>query len=539
MSHPRLQLQEFRDFGAVLEAQYRASGHNNSQRLSYIALYRAIIEQSANEVSFDMAEVLEGILILLLEDIDHTYWLRSSTNSVAFKLAYDRLQLQRLAITPDQRLICLHKALQYINSKCTEEMMYKIGVYEDQTLNFVSKWANKSALVADVKAALERVYAHDTEKNEVINGLPNLSCLQKQAAVVFKNYKEERSWRLFGNSDNRKKQELLNDLCDGLCTKLFKARQEKGDDDTAISDDYHTRLGVMLLLIMDVQHESKFFNPNGGVLNKGSELLAKLKAILNPDLIDFNDKLRALEAVKKLIDDFRNSRDFKTHPLRSVWKKEGFDLTHCLQRYSEKSLQFDSEVRAEKGKPSAANRSASFAVSCVTQSALSAATPYVTVTIGGGIASAVGGPIGFAIYMLTITGLRQLLNSHLISTLEASLYGWLFESIGRTASKGVSNGISFLFRSEDPESLRILEELLPYEERVLFVKYVNTLLELPMVSDKDKASLRLRRGLGPNEFLPLPQQRLDQQIVRMYGPAQDPAVVAESYEEPLPTARFL
>ncbi len=539
MSHPRLQLQQFRDFGAELEAQYRATGHNNPHRLSFLALYRAIIAQSGNELSYDMAEVLEGVLIFLIESVDHTYWMRSSTNSEAVRIVYEKMQLKRLNLPPDQRLICLNQLTRYVDEKCSEEMLRGIGFYgNDDKLNFVSNWLNKAALLKELNTALNRVYTHDICRNAVINGLPNLACLQQQAAAVFKSYKDNRSSRWFGYSSNRDAQELLNKLLDAICMSKYQTLQEEGNAD-AIRNDYHTRQGIMLLLIMDLESEAVLLNANGGWFNKGSDLLKELKKILNPEQVDYNDKVRALEAVKKEIDDFRNLPEIETNAIRQIWKSEGVDLLQTLANYSEKVREFDVKVRTEKNRPSMANSSTSFAVGCATKTALSAATPFLTVT-GGGIASAVGGPIGFAIYMLTVTGIKQLLNTQFISTLEASLYGWLFESIGKAASKGVSSAVKFVFDSRDRNNLRILEELLPHDERVLFVKYVNTLLQLPMVSEKEKASLRFRRGLQPGEFLPLPTKRLENPAVRLFQ--QPPAAASQSdytAKAQEPTVRWL
>ena len=523
MSHPRLQLEQFREFGPTLEAQYRATGHNNPHRLSFIALSQAIIAQSGNESSYDMAEVLEGVLIFLIESVDHTYWARASTNSEAVRLVYEKLQLKRLNLPPEQRLICLHQLVRYIEEKCSEEMLRGIGIYPgNDNLSFVSNWHNKAALLKDLNAVLNRVYKHDICKNVVINGLPNLASLQQRTAIVFEKYKQDRTSRWLGYSNNRLAQELLNNLLNDICLTKYKKLQEEGNQD-AIRNDYHTRLGSMLLLIMDLENETLFLNANGGWFNHGSDLLKKLKEILNPAQVDFNDKIRALEAVKKEIDDFRQLPEIETNAIRQRWKSEGVDLFQTLTAFSEKVREFDAKVRAERAKPSVANRSTSFAVGCATQTALTAATPYLTVTIGGGIASAVGGPIGFALYMLTITGIKQLMNTQFITTLEASLYGWLFESIGKVASKGASGVVKFVFDSKDRNNLRILEELLPYDERVLFVKYVNTLLHLPMVSDEEKAKLRVRRGLQPGEFLPLPTRRLENPAVRLF---QEPPAAA-------------
>src|SRR5262249_42491196 len=109
--------------------------------------------------------------------------------------------------------------------------------------------------------------------------------------------------------------------------------------------------------------------------------------------------------------------------------------------------------------------------------------------------TAIFGPAGFL-----FSGLGRLITQGLIYAVTANLFVWLLDKIGNTVGDVTAKIVTYPFEAT-PKGLLELRKKLNSEDDVVFVRLVNTLLDLDFISVQEKVHIRKVVGLGEGELL--------------------------------------
>lgn len=375
-------------------------------------------------------------------------------------------------------------------------------------------WKSKQNLLNDICLAMSQVKKRDEERVRLLtHGAPKLNMLLNYIEELHETYNEACKLRLFTNS-NRKNLLKFVQFISKACESSFNI--EKGGDDN-YEETYKAILGLLLLGIMQINAEYKyFFSPQGGYLNKGSELFKSLIKLLNvEDLneIPYDDRIEWFRALTNKIS---NVKKAEMQELRMEWLKEiaepSGDATP-LQKLDEKILKktasfqekidfYVNQLQREKRQSSFPARCLAKGISFGAQYGIGCALASQVMPLLGGVAAGVlGGPVGVVVYAAAGTVLMTKL-SGIIPGPVSWAYGWVLDKIGTAIGDTTVNVVKYTF-SVGKNGLQMLlgHPGLKPEDREFMQRYIDAILNAPVrvVSEEEKSQLRLVLGIEENK----------------------------------------
>lgn len=530
MGYQRLGLNELRALASELDRAYNHSNvkRNNPQRKSFIALLKELTRITASNTNDPekIADILTGAAIFELETIKREYSYLSPEGSDLYCMIMRKLGItDKNPLKDDERLVYLNKFYKFANVLMSEEHVRHV---KESVLTTV--WQNKQALQKDIHTALKQLRKRDADRiNQLIHGTPNLVALQKNIQTIHSNYRAARKkrWKMFQNAHRETMCELtdfVHETCNDFFAGNYNLNPADKKSERLQADECQTRLGLILSILMEINDEYRFLSPQGGWFNSGSELYKETMPILNIkelNQLQYDEKIGWLRALSTHIDHVRNDQPYYQEK-QEQWRRRGLNLEKELNKFQAMINEFRDEQEKEKNMPSRTTRVVSTGLSYATQCGLmygityavtQGVARYALTGLGSVVATAVGGPIGLAIYAgstILMTGLSALVSSNVLTSTTASLYAWILEKIGDTVADAAVGVISYPF-SASKEGLDKLRRKLTPENEKLFREWVNTLLELPndIVTEKEKENIRYVLGLEKDARLqPLPMVEL-------------------------------
>lgn len=472
----------------------------NPERHQSVAFLRKIASNSN-----DMKTIL-GVHTYINEIIGKTYknnepnkeksWFGGSelyTNTT-------KILIEFKANTDIDKLNNLLKLYQYIQSLSVIKVQ--------QMLN-----TSKNKLLQDIEEKMKRVRKRNNKRIALLtHSLPNLENLQKKLRKLASDYnmgkdkeKEKKTkWGLtFFNNNNPKRICLLefagffNETWDLYERKkknerqvLYanstlseeeklkeKIRNEQADYEKACQITY----GLVLFILLRIQHEYGYMSPSGVLYNLGSELLRRPLDEVTP-----KEKAQWLEALNVYLNEIKKDEDFKN--IFGKWEK-AFDLEKLWLRIKEYEVAAVHEARTSKlarylttGTSYAAQYGISFG--------LTQATSKYALTAIGGIVAGGTGPLGAVIYTaagtLLMSQIGRFIKDNLVPPTVAYIYASILEKIGN----GVAT-ITVGAASQTYESL-MNNPNLKQADKDFIRDEIYTLLHVPdsIVSAEEKAQIR-------------------------------------------------
>jgi len=540
MTYQRLPLKDLRALAEELDRTYHSvnSNRKNPQRKSFLALYKEIVNATANQTADNeqLVDILTGAALFEMEHIKSEYSYLSPEGSDLYSLLKRKLKItQQNPLKDDERLVYLHKFNKYVQNTLTDENLKNVKESVVQTA-----WKTKQDLLKNIHGTLKHLRKRDAERiGSLVHGTPNLIALQKNMQEIRKKYRAARDkhrWKMFQS----KKREAMCDISEFIhetCNDFYYANyQQDGSAPNrqtvkSQTDECNTRLGLSLSILLEINNEYRLLSPKGGWFNGGSELYKELLPILNItelNQLQYDDKIAWLRALEIHIDEVRNDKQYYQN-LTEKWKRRGInDLDKELVKFQDQIRAFRNEQEKEKNLPSRTTRVVTTGLSYATQCGLmygisyavgQGVTRYALSGVGSAIAATIGGPIGFAIYAgstILMTGLSALISNNALSYTTASLFAWVLEKISDNVADAAVGIISYQFSASKEGLDKLRRELSPENER-LFREWVNTLLDLPsdIVSEQEKDQIRNVLGLAKDERLqPLPPTQVGEQEKR-------------------------
>ncbi|VVC77296.1 hypothetical protein AQUSIP_26230 [Aquicella siphonis] len=505
-----------KDLRAIAEHLKKSYQGTNPHRLSFIALYDQLVEQTAKGTHLpeNIINILIGALVFEMAYIKYDEyhgaspkknvgWIWSS-GSELYTLIKEKLHINKKdnKLSYEERLFYLNEFYKYIDKVYPDSALQELKQHKKLTDNRKTLvWPTKAVLSEQIHKSLEPVLKKNSDNlYNLVHGVPLLNALLKNLKKLEDEYSANSS-----NPKNPKRLETVNFI-------KFILQSYHGTDPSAIS--WHACVGAVLVALLRIENEYKVFSPTRSALFREC-----LQALNQESMkkITIDDKIKWLRSLSAHLVSVSDNPEHYAAILKQVCadtKNQKLDtavLSEQIKKFQARIESYLVELEAAKKAPSNTRYAISTGTSYFVQYAAGpVAIQAAKNTIIGGLSIGgffAAGPVGSAIFgaagALLMSGLGRLVTEGIVNAATANLFAWVLGRIGDSVGDATATVVTYPF-SATPKGLTDMRMKLKPEDDQAFVRMVNTLLELDTVSDNDKLHMRKVLGLEEGEkLLPL------------------------------------
>lgn len=469
--------------------------NNDPKYISYIVFFKQFTATISILSAQKKNKLLTAFGILGLELIINEYYIWPVRHELYLPLNAKLNITEENPLGDEERLYFLNKLLQYISENISEEVIIELKKKINACI-----WQEKKALQEHVHQTLKQVKLRDSNRiNQLVYATPDLEGLRKNMQELPQLYakaiEELKRWSWIQNTD-RDELVCLIKLVDKACYHLYPMTEE--DKIKRLQEDEcEVRKGLITFVLLKIYRKYKLFSPKGGWFNHGSELFKKcLQAINATDLCDLKHewKIAWLKALSDHIDDLKKDANFFDN-MKLFWKKEQQGTNHSLeyelQDFQKAIGRYKEMQEEEKNNPSLKSWLVATGANYASQYSIMVGLGAVLKQGTQAFAANLSGPAGIALFLI-MSGVSSKTGKY--------IYGWMIEKIstriGDKAAEIVEKEIVFT-----KEGFEKLWNQLTAKEKIIFQRWVNTLLTLPsdIVADYEKRHIRNVLGLNPED----------------------------------------
>ncbi|MBX3709176.1 MAG: hypothetical protein KIT56_04105 [Gammaproteobacteria bacterium] len=503
-----------KDLFALADESEQYSG-TNPKRLSFIALYDQLANQTSQitDLPENIMNVLIGGLVFEMADIKFGEYRGASPKKREgwiFSSGSDRYTFikKKLLISKanqfgyDERLFYLNEFYKYIDK------LYPAGDIRELEQNKKLKeknknliWKEKEDLLIHIRITIASIFKRNSEDfYNLVHGVPVLNALLKNLQKLEVEYSASSY-----HSKNPKRLEILN---------FIKFILKSYENSNPMEGSWHVCAAVLLVSLRKIEPEYKFLSPTR------SRLFRQCLCALNQESIhqiSLDDRIKWLRLLSSHVITICENKDRYLAILNRVVEstKDQKLNSEILDRQIKGFQQWIEQELAALDKQKNTPSNMKYVISVGTGYAVQyVAAPVMlqaakNLVIGGlGMGGFfVGGLAGSAVFStagtLLMSGLGRLVAEGVMNTVSANLFAWVLGKIGNGIGNVTADVITCSF-SATPKGLEEMRKTLKPEDDVAFVRMVNTMLELDMVSETDKEHIRNLLGLEKgNKLQPL------------------------------------
>lgn len=520
----------------------------NPQRISFSALYSnlTIILNDETLPLEKVMNILMGALVYELTLIKHQEYKGKSpkflkgyvfnSGSRTYTDIKEALRITALnKMGYDERLFYLNEFYKYIQYESDEKDFAQLSMHPKIKHQIPLAWENKEQLCVQIKTAMQSVYTHNQDYiHRLIYGIPLLSGLLKNLAAIDEQHAAQ-------SSDPNNKQRVFT-------KRMFGFIAESSQKKCPIPLTEDVCCGAILMTLLEIETAYSRTSWFGWGPTHSTMYNLCLKALNQPKLdnIPLEVRCRWLNALYDYLNPILSDQATNVRIATAVCSQlpnaqtEATTLCGEMIKFRKTVHTYWSDLEQQRGLPSH------------TSSMISSGTGYLfgyvasqaaqSLIIGGLGAGGLllAGPAGQYIFSgtgkLLWTGLGQLVSETALEVAAASMIAWCLARIGYTLGSVAANALLENFTATPDGLIKLLKNL-PAKDQIVFVQFVNTLLEIDLVTEEEKASIRKVIGLSESEMMPYPEQPdlsaqeiRRQELLLRYG---DAAIVYNSQDSVL------